>query len=196
MNKQWKSTRNPFHAVVQGSKPQLDARPYGGPPSLLLSQLSHLPTFSCSSHPSLLSCIPSSHSSFFLLTAFYLFVLVLHAVGPRHIVPTVAQCSACCVLFCFSLFLCNWHYLLCIKPPPNYCFVCLFSSAFQRCTSLQCLRGRPWEHRLDASLSRTWTWGRTQTWASWLKREATCLKSALMPSRRGLLCPSRRYSIE
>lgn len=93
MVKQRKSPRNPFHAVVQVSKPQLDARPYGDPPSLLLSQLSHLPTFSCR-YPSISFIQHPSIPLFFFPTDSILFICPPPPCyrAPATPSPTVSQC--------------------------------------------------------------------------------------------------------
>lgn len=70
--KHMKSSWIPFHAVVHVSKPQLNARPHGDPLSLLVSQLSHLPTFSCRYHIHLLYPV-SQHPSLLFPTDSILF---------------------------------------------------------------------------------------------------------------------------
>lgn len=120
MNKVRKYTRDLCHVVAQVSKPQLNARPYGDPPSLLVSQLSHLPTFS-SRYPSISFIQYPSIPLFLFPTDSILFI------GPRppcYRAPATVfpLLPSLCLPWYFYLsiylfFLHNWHRWLCIRPP-------------------------------------------------------------------------------
>lgn len=111
--------------------------------------------------------------------------------------PSSAGVFPLVLLCCFVLFS-TLHPAAALLKPNTICFFILpyppaTFSMCQRCTSFRCRKGRLWGRQLDASSPRMQTWGRTQTWATWSKREASSSRSPPTSRRRKLLSPSRRY---
>lgn len=110
------------------------------------------------------------------------------------------ESHSCSYLSVTAVFFSNFACFV-INSLPYYtpCLNCLYIlplaifSIYQRCTSFQCQREQLWGHRLDESLLQMQTWGKTQIWAIWSKKEESFSRSQQMQRHRKLLFPSRRY---